>query len=85
MVEFVKLMAELNQDIKPYVVIGTITAEQYKQFTGQDYAPAAATPAVQLVRQLNIVAEEIHNTQKKRVKASKIERNHTLFLWAANN
>ena len=24
MVEFVKLMAELNQDIKPYVVIGTI-------------------------------------------------------------
>ncbi|WP_191363494.1 XkdX family protein [Limosilactobacillus oris] len=41
MVEFVKLMAELNQDIKPYVVIGTITAEQYKQFTGQDYAPAA--------------------------------------------
>ena len=50
MVEFVKLMAELNQDIKPYVVIGTITADQYKQFTGQDYAPAAATPAVQLVR-----------------------------------
>lgn len=45
MVEFVKLMAELNQDIKPYVVIGTITAEQYKQFTGQDYVPAT-TPAV---------------------------------------
>lgn len=46
MVEFVKLMAELNQDIKPYVVICTITAEQYKQFTGQDYVPAVATPAV---------------------------------------
>lgn len=48
MVEFVKLMAELNQDIKPYVVFGTITADQYKQFTGQDYVPAAptATPAV---------------------------------------
>jgi uroporphyrinogen-III synthase len=45
MVEFVKLMAELNQDIKPYVVIGTITADQYKQFTGKDYVPAA-TPAV---------------------------------------
>lgn len=46
MVEFVKLMAELNQDIKPYVVFGTITAEQYKEFTGQDYVPAVATPAV---------------------------------------
>ena len=50
MVEFVKLMAELNQDIKPYVVIGTITSEQYKEFTGKDYTPAA-TPAVQFARQ----------------------------------
>ena len=47
MVEFVKLMAELNQDIKPYVTFGTITAEQYKEFTGEDYVPAAQTaPAV---------------------------------------
>ena len=45
MVEFVKLMAELNQDIKPYMVFGTITAEQYKEFTGKDYVPVA-TPAV---------------------------------------
>ena len=45
MTQFVQLMAKLNQDIKPYVVIGTITADQYKQFTGQDYVPAA-TPAV---------------------------------------
>lgn len=40
MVEFVKLMAELNQDIKPYVVYGTITPVQYKEFTGTDYVPA---------------------------------------------
>ena len=43
MVEFVKLMAELNQDIKPYVVYGAITPAQYKEFTGEDYVPA--TPA----------------------------------------
>lgn len=61
MVEFVKLMAELNQDIKPYVVIGTITAEQYKQFTGKDYAPAAATPAVQFARQPRY--SRLRNTQ----------------------
>lgn len=47
MVEFVKIMAELNQDIKPYVTFGTITAEQYKEFTGKDYVPATQTaPAV---------------------------------------
>lgn len=40
MTQFVKLMAELNQDIKPYVVFGTITAEQYKEFAGKDYVPA---------------------------------------------
>lgn len=42
MVYFVSLMAQLHCDIKPYVVFGTITAEQYKQFTGEDYTPAAA-------------------------------------------
>lgn len=41
MINFIKLMVSINQDIKPYVVIGTITADQYKQFTGKDYAPAA--------------------------------------------
>lgn len=45
MINFIKLMVSINQDIKPYVVIGTITAEQYKQFTGKDYVPVA-TPAV---------------------------------------
>lgn len=38
MADFVKQMASWNCDIKPYVVIGTITADQYKEFTGQDYA-----------------------------------------------
>lgn len=37
MVEFVKLMAQLNADIRPYVVLGTITKDQYKKFTGKDY------------------------------------------------
>lgn len=37
MVEFVKLMAQLGAPIENYVVYGTITAEQYKEFTGKDY------------------------------------------------
>lgn len=37
MVEFVKLMAQLGAPIENYVVFGTITAEQYKEFTGKDY------------------------------------------------
>ena len=80
MVEFVKLMAELNQDIKPYVVIGTITAEQYKQFTGQDYAPAA-TPAVQLVRQLDIA--DIQSPEKYTIHRKPHSQRVGLLLWAA--
>jgi hypothetical protein len=37
MIDFVKQMASWRCDIKPYVAIGTITAEQYKEFTGTDY------------------------------------------------
>lgn len=37
MVEFVRLMAKLNADITNYVAFGTITPEQYKEFTGKDY------------------------------------------------
>lgn len=37
MVDFVKLMAQLGADIRNYVVFGTITPEQYKEFTGKDY------------------------------------------------
>lgn len=45
MVEFVKLMAKLNADITNYVVFGTITPEQYKEFTGKDYVqPATQQP-----------------------------------------
>ena len=40
MVEFVKIMAELGTDIAPYVKFGTITPEQYKEFTGKDYVAA---------------------------------------------
>lgn len=45
MVEFVKLMAKLNANITNYVVFGTITPEQYKEFTGKDYVkPEAQQP-----------------------------------------
>lgn len=37
MADVVKQMASWNCDIKPYVVFGTITAEQYKEYTGKDY------------------------------------------------
>lgn len=67
MVEFVKLMSELNQDIKPYVVIGTITADQYKQFTGKDYAPAGQPAQLDTQSPLKYT---IHS--EKRTKALKI-------------
>lgn len=35
MADVVKQMASWNCDIKPYVVFGTITAEQYKEYTGR--------------------------------------------------
>lgn len=44
MVEFVKLMAQLGADITNYVVLGAITAEQYKEFTGKDYVAPVAQP-----------------------------------------
>lgn len=37
MVDFVKIMAQLGADITNYVVYGTITKDQYKEFTGKDY------------------------------------------------
>ena len=37
MVDFVKLVAQLGADITNYVVYGTITEAQYKEFTGKDY------------------------------------------------
>nr|DAO41531.1 MAG TPA: chaperone [Caudoviricetes sp.] len=44
-VQFVKLMAQLNADITNYVVLGAITPEQYKEFTGKDYVqPATQQP-----------------------------------------
>ena len=39
MIEFVKLMFALGNDIKGYVGLW-ITADQYKEITGKDYAPA---------------------------------------------
>ncbi|MGJ3873479.1 XkdX family protein [Lactiplantibacillus plantarum] len=42
MLEFVKMMAEAHCDVRPYVSIGTITADEYKTITGKDYvAPTA--------------------------------------------
>lgn len=35
--DFVKQMSAWGCDIKPYVVIGSITVDQFKQITGQDY------------------------------------------------
>ena len=40
MVNFIKMMADAYCDVRPYVVIGTITAEQYKTITGKDYVAA---------------------------------------------
>lgn len=37
MLEFVKMMAEAHCDVRPYVSIGTITADEYKAITGDDY------------------------------------------------
>lgn len=44
MVGFIKLMAKLNADITNYVVFGTITPEQYKEFTGKEYVQPATQP-----------------------------------------
>lgn len=38
MIDFVKMMFNARCDIAPYVAIGTITADDYKQITGNDYA-----------------------------------------------
>ena len=44
MIQFVKLMAQLNADITNYVVLGAITPEQYKEFTGKDYVQPSSQP-----------------------------------------
>lgn len=44
MIQFVKLMAQLNADITNYVVLGAITPEQYKEFTGKDYVQPVTQP-----------------------------------------
>ena len=42
MLVFVKMMAEAHCDVRPYVSIGTITADEYKAITGEEYvAPTA--------------------------------------------
>lgn len=38
MFDFVKQMYNWGCDIKQYVVFNTITANQYKEITGKDYA-----------------------------------------------
>lgn len=38
MFDFIKLMFAGGCDIKQYVVLNTITADQYKEITGTDYA-----------------------------------------------
>jgi hypothetical protein len=40
MLEFVKMMADAHCDVRPYVSIGTITADEYKTITGEDYVAA---------------------------------------------
>lgn len=37
MFDFVKQMFDWGCDIKQYVVLNTITADQYKEITGTDY------------------------------------------------
>lgn len=37
MLEFIEQMYAWGCDIKPYVEIGTISKEQYKEITGEDY------------------------------------------------
>lgn len=37
MFDFVKQMHDWGCDIKQYVVLNTITADQYKEITGTDY------------------------------------------------
>ena len=52
-----------NHDLsfyKVYVQCGTITKDDYKTVTGQDYDAVAETQPAQL--EGNIVATEIHNT-----------------------
>ena len=44
MIQFVKLMAQLNADITNYVVLGAITPEQYKEFTGKVYVQPVTQP-----------------------------------------
>lgn len=38
MFDFIKQMFDWGCDIKQYVVLNTITADQYKEITGTDYA-----------------------------------------------
>lgn len=40
MVDFIKMMADAHCDVRPYVSIGTITADEYKTITGEDYVAA---------------------------------------------
>lgn len=41
MLDFIKLMYSWGCPIEGYVTAGAITADEYKQITGQDYMPAA--------------------------------------------
>ncbi|WKF86035.1 XkdX family protein [Lacticaseibacillus pantheris] len=40
MIDFVKMMAAAHCDVRPYVALGTITADEYKMITGKDYVAA---------------------------------------------